>query len=308
MSEENMHHLAKKWLEGTATEAEIKRLHEWYHDKEEAAVPMPDPTMEARIKKEISSFIAPKRSFAWAAIAASIMLLIAAWSLFRHPGKETNMVQVYVPREHRDHLRLPDSSEVWLNADSKLSYHEQNGKRTVTLEGEAFFSIKSAAGRPFIVEAGKTTITVLGTSFNIKAYKNDPKVLITVATGKVQVQDNRKAPAILTANKQITLEPITGEIKQKEVNAIVYKSWIDGKFEVNNESFEEIANRLSRKYNVTFHFEHPEMLQCTFLASFDSNATLPLILNMLCRINNSTYTISEDKKEIYISGNGCERN
>ncbi|WPQ63166.1 DUF4974 domain-containing protein [Chitinophaga sancti] len=303
MSKENIQELAGKWLNGTATPAEIQRLQEWYQARETMPTPVPDAEMGVRIREGIQ--IGPRRkSVKWVRIAAAVLLLFAAgYHYYKAPV--TRQMAVYVPREHQNRLLLPDSSEVWLNADSKLTYNETDNKRVVTLEGEAFFNIKQAAGRPFVVKAGPCTATVLGTSFNIKAYKNDPKVLITVATGKVQVEDQHQQLKVLTANKQIALEPITGAIREKKVNAVVYKAWIDGSFEVNNETFEEVANRLSRKYDVDIHFENPALAHCTFLASFDQAANLPFILSMLCKINNSTFSISEDKREVTISGSGC---
>jgi len=303
MSKENIQELAEKWLNGTATPAEIQRLQEWYQAREAMPTPVPDAQMGVRIREGIQ-IGSRRKSFTWVSIAAAVLLLFAAgYPYYKKPV--TRQMAVYVPREHQNRLLLPDSSEVWLNADSKLTYNETDNKREVTLEGEAFFNIKQSAGRPFVVKAGPCTATVLGTSFNVKAYKNDPKVLITVATGKVQVEDQHQQLKVLTANKQIALEPITGAIREKQVNAVVYKAWIDGSFEVNNETFEEVANRLSRKYDVDVHFENPALAHCTFLASFDQAANLPFILSMLCKINNSTFSISEDKREVTISGSGC---
>jgi len=304
MSRENIQELAEKWLAGTATPAEIERLQQWYHDREAMPTPVPDAEMAERIRGNIE-IVRKKTPFKWVSVAAAVFLIITGGYYYYNRPVATRQVAVYVPREHQNRLLLPDSSEVWLNADSKLTYNETDNKREVTLEGEAFFNIKQAAGRPFVVKAGPCTATVLGTSFNIKAYKNDPKVLITVATGKVQVQDQHQQLKVLTANKQIALEPITGAIRENQVNAVVYKAWIDGSFEVNNETFEEVANRLSRKYDVDFHFENASLAHCTFLASFDQAANLPFILSMLCKINNSTFSISEDKREVTISGSGC---
>lgn len=306
MPTDDIQELAGKWLDGTATPAEIQRLQQWYHDREAMPTPVPDADMAARISEQVHRTIRPRRRLPlkWMSIAAGILVIIAAgWYL----SLQRQQVVVYMPRERHDRLVLPDSSEVWLNADSKLSYNEVNNTREVTLEGEAFFNIKESAGHPFVVKAGSCIATVLGTSFNIKAYRNDPKVLITVTTGKVQVQDKHQQLKVLTANKQIALEPITGVIREKDVNAVVYKAWIDGSFAVNNETFEEVANRLSRKYDVNISFDNPELKHCTFIANFDQAATLPIILSMLCKINNSTFSISEDKKNVTIAGKGCEQ-
>ncbi len=276
MSDDHIRSLARKWLAGTATDEETAVLMQWYGKEEE--------------KKH--------KPVWWIGIAATILLTAGVWWVMQKP--ERRKMAVYVPREQQNRIVLPDSSIVWLNADSKLQYREDTLSREVTLTGEGFFDV-SKRTKPFVVKAGKCITTVLGTSFNIKAYNNEA-VAITVASGKVQVQDEKQHISILTANKQITLEKTTVE---RTVNATVAHAWIHGRFEIDNETFETVANNLSRKYGVTFHFENDALRKCTFIASFDEHATLERILGLLCRINNSTYRISEDQQEVYISGQGC---
>jgi len=276
MSDDHIRSLARKWLAGTATEEETAALMQWYGKEQE--------------KKH--------KPVWWIGIAATILLTAGVWWVMQKP--EGRKVAVYVPREQQNRIVLPDSSIVWLNADSKLQYREDTLSREVTLTGEGFFDV-SKRTKPFVVKAGKCITTVLGTSFNIKAYNNEA-VAITVASGKVQVQDEKQHISILTANKQITLEKTTVE---RTVNATVAHAWIHGRFEIDNETFEAVANNLNRKYGVTFHFDNEALRKCTFIASFDEHATLERILGLLCRINNSTYRISEDQQEVYISGQGC---
>lgn len=276
MSDDYIRFLARKWLAGTATEEETAALMQWYGREEE--------------KKH--------KPVWWIGIAATILLTAGVWWVVQKP--DGRRMAVYVPREQQNRIVLPDSSIVWLNADSKLQYREDTLSREVTLTGEGFFDV-SKRTKPFVVKAGKCITTVLGTSFNIKAYNNEA-VAITVASGKIQVQDEKQHISILTANKQITLEKTTVE---RTVNATVAHAWIHGRFEIDNETFETVANNLSRKYGVTFHFENEALRKCTFIASFDEYATLERILGLLCRINNSTYRISEDQQEVYISGQSC---
>jgi ferric-dicitrate binding protein FerR (iron transport regulator) len=276
MSDDHIRSLARKWLAGTATKEETAALMQWYGKEEE--------------KKH--------KPVWWIGIAATILLIAGVWWGMQKP--DARRMAVYVPREQQNRIVLPDSSIVWLNADSKLQYREDTLSREVTLTGEGFFDV-SKRTKPFVVKAGKCITTVLGTSFNIKAYNNEA-VAITVASGKIQVQDEKQHISILTANKQITLEKTTVE---RTVNATVAHAWIHGRFEIDNETFETVANNLSRKYGVTFHFENEALRKCTFIASFDEHATLERILGLLCRINNSTYRISEDQQEVYISGQSC---
>ena len=276
MSDDYIRSLAHKWLTGTATEEETAALMKWYGKEEEKN----------------------HKPVWWIGIAATLLLTAGVWWGMQKP--EGRKMAVYVPREQQNRIVLPDSSIVWLNADSKLQYREDTLFREVTLTGEGFFDV-SKKTKPFVVKAGKCITTVLGTSFNIKAYNNEA-VSITVASGKIQVQDEKQHISILTANKQITLEKTTVE---RSVDATVAHAWIHGRFEIDNETFETVANNLSRKYGVAFHFENEELRKCTFIASFDEHATLERILGLLCKINNSTFRISEDQQEVYISGQGC---
>ncbi|MBW8688069.1 FecR family protein [Chitinophaga rhizophila] len=276
MSDDYIRSLARKWLDGTATEDETAALMQWYG------------------KEEVRNY----KPFRWIGVAATLLVLAGLWWLMQKPNERK--MAVYVPREQQHKIVLPDSSVVWLNADSKLQYREDTLIREVTLTGEGFFDVNKQT-KPFVVRAGKCITTVLGTAFNVRAYRNET-IAITVASGKVQVQDEKKQITVLTANKQITLDKTTVE---RTVDANVAQAWLHGRFEIDNETFETVCNTLSRKYGVSFHFENDELRKCTFIASFDEHATLERILGLLCKINNSTFRISEDQQEVYISGQGC---
>ncbi|PSL33435.1 FecR family protein [Chitinophaga ginsengisoli] len=289
MPDDYIHELARKWLAGTATEEEINILMQWYGKEEMDIVRDEDRPRRRHL------------STVWW-MAAAVIIAVGIWALY--PKQVEKKLIVYVPKQQQNRIVLPDSSIVWLNADSKLQYTDGPQRREVTLSGEAFFDVKKA-DKPFVVKAGGSTTTVLGTSFNIKAYNGEPTA-ITVASGKIRVEDERKHITILTANKQITLKEVTDSTAERTVNATVYHAWIKGGFEVNNETFESIANMLSRKYDVAFHFENDALKKCTFIASFDEHTSMERILELLCKINNSTFRISQDKKEVYISGEGCQ--
>jgi transmembrane sensor len=290
MPDDYIRDLARKWLAGTATEEEINILMQWYGKEEMDMV----RDIDHPRKRHLSTVW-------W--MAAAIIIAAGVWALYPKPVEKK--LTIYVPREQQNRIVLPDSTIVWLNADSKLLYNEGPSQREVTLSGEAFFDVKHAT-RPFVVKAGGSTTTVLGTRFNIKAYSGEPTA-ITVASGKIRVEDEQKHITVLTANKQITLEQTIDSTIERTVNAPAYHAWINGGFEVNNETFDAIANMLNRKYDVTFHFENEALKRCTFIASFDEHASMERILELLCKINNSTFRISQDEKDVYISGEGCNQ-
>ena len=118
----------------------------------------------------------PKKVFAFS-VAAVVVFLVAGLLWFNKAGKtsiqaeEKHFSEVSSPMRSRTKLVLPDSSVVWLNAGSKLTYNENFGTTNLntTLAGEAYFDVKKSS-IPFIIHANNVHIKVLGTAFNVKAY------------------------------------------------------------------------------------------------------------------------------------------
>jgi len=176
-------------------------------------------------------------------------------------------------------LVLADGTNVWLNAGSRLIYPDVFSKtnREVTLIGEAFFEVTKDADAPFLVHAGGLTVRVLGTRFNVKAYREDEEIETTLISGKVQVvlnDDPGKEITLspyekLTFVNQVTvntaansMRPIRNELRYKvqalPVNAgniLEETAWLDRKLIISNESFDGVARLLERKYDVHFYFE-----------------------------------------------------
>lgn len=103
---------------------------------------------------------------------------------------------------------MPDSSEIWLNAGTAIKYPEKFSKaqRLVYLDGEAYFSVRKDAAKPFIVETSQLSVKVLGTQFNVKAYANDELVTTTLTSGKVEVTPPVQGSQILKPNEQLTYD------------------------------------------------------------------------------------------------------
>ncbi len=125
------------------------------------------------------------------------------------------------PLTQKSNFRLPDGSEVWLNAGSELSY-EQNFEgetRHVHLSGEGFFSVKKDVNKPFIVETDDFTVTALGTAFNIRSYKEEDKHAVALLSGKVEVDPTK------TNHQQVVLNPGQGlvfDTQQKDFSDYVF--------------------------------------------------------------------------------------
>jgi transmembrane sensor len=122
-------------------------------------------------------------------IAACVLLLGIGYLFTFHLRSNTPQTLSFSTLQNIEVFYLPDSSLIWLNKNSRVSYPEKFGasERIVHLEGEAFFKVRSDSSKPFRIYADSSMTTVLGTSFNVKAYKNDTLVEVTVATGKVNL-------------------------------------------------------------------------------------------------------------------------
>ncbi|MBV6641756.1 MAG: FecR domain-containing protein [Cyclobacteriaceae bacterium] len=188
------------------------------------------------------------------------------------------------PYGGRYSVRLSDGTRVTLNAGSSLKYPVSfsDSTRTVYLQGEAYFEV-THNGKPFIVSNEQQNIRVLGTSFNVSAYANEPAVLTTLVEGKVQIE----APggkAVLAPGEQSKL--LGNQLTVEKVNTSQYTSWINGKFEFNRDNMDIVIKRLSRWYDFNYEFENKDAVNYHFTGRLDSDQPISSILQMLEATSN----------------------
>ena len=133
------------------------------------------------------------------AAAVAVVAIAGAGVWFVNKGRAVNemLTQKVTQSGQKSTLVLADGTQIRLNAESSLSYPEkfEGNTREVVLEGEAFFDVARDESRPFIIKSGDLVTTVLGTTFNVKAFPNE-QMAVTVVSGKVAVQaNNQPAPA-----------------------------------------------------------------------------------------------------------------
>jgi len=261
----------------------------------------------------ITSFSKMKRSLGyWIRIAAVVFLVLSVWYVFKnYPPVINNEVQVIntIQKQNiagqKSKIFLPDGSEVWLNAESSISYPEQfsSNQREVYLEGEAFFKIIKDQGRPFVVKSGHVFTTVLGTSFNVRAFNDESKICIALKTGKVKVEIDQE-----TDNKTLFLEPGNGlqynklnhQTKIEEFDEEKLLSWKDGIIVFKDADLDEIINTLSRWYGVKFTVKNYPDEKWTYKGSFD-NEILDNVLKSIGFSEGFSHTFNDkNKKEVII--------
>lgn len=258
-----------------------------------------------RFQQEILNLPQKRRNlWVWIpAAAATLLLVTVTWLMI--PKKPTPQVRNYLsattqPGE-RKVITLSDGSEVTLNNSSQLKFPEvfTDSTREVFLAGEAFFNIKRNEKKPFIVRSAQLSIKVLGTSFNIKNYKEEPHIAVTVASGKVEVTPaNRKQIWLLTPGQQLSYTRKTETANQKNVSAEDYTGWQIGKLIFKNESMESICNRLERWYGVKINIKK-QSLKSKHINLELKNESLQNVLKMLALVAEFKYTIKDQNVLIW---------
>ena len=172
---------------------------------------------------------------------------------------------IVVPRGGEYKLELADGTLVWLNSDSELRYPVKfaGSQRDVWLKGEGYFEVSKNPEKTFRVVVDDMIVKVLGTSFNINAYKDRGNILTTLVSGKVDIQDmSGKSLVVMNPNQQVDFRH--GKIIVQEVDVTRFVSWIDGKFYFNDMTLENIMSQLQRWYDIEVFFVDEELKSYPF--------------------------------------------
>jgi ferric-dicitrate binding protein FerR (iron transport regulator) len=216
------------------------------------------------------------------------LYFLAVKNFMREVGSG-NLTEIVAPMGSKSRLTLDDGTKVWLNAGSVLRYNRNYNKsnRDLYLEGEAFFDVTKNKNLPMSVSAGDIKLRVLGTAFNVKAYKEEGTIETTLIRGSVEVrQSSREDKGVITlkpnqkaifikrdgrlllsdaekiapvanqgakalTNSSSRMEQIVVNPKAEIEESI---SWKDGYIRVSQETLESLSMILARQYDVRIHF------------------------------------------------------
>lgn len=246
--------------------------------------------------------------------AAVIIFAVLLGSTGFYLGFRNHTTVVYseiisTPNQVINEYTLPDGTVVALNSNSKLVFPKQfkGQTREVTIEGEAFFDVKPNPEKPFIINAGKAQIKVVGTSFNVSAYPENETVEVVVKTGKVQVTS--KNTTDLATEKQLYLTPgekgtliIKNNSLDKTENANPnYLAWKTHDFVFDEVPLNEVFKCLEKTYHVNIEVLQPELKDLKLNAQFDKKPidfilnVVSLTFNLDLSVDNELYTFSNHK-------------
>lgn len=200
---------------------------------------------------------------------------------------------------------LPDGSQFTLNTGSTLKYAKRfnDDLRKVALTGEAYFEVQPDQNRPFIVNAGEIEIKVLGTSFNVNAYRDNNKIEVVVNTGQVAVTKEGELTErlILKPGNRGTFDKSDQSLKLYVNDNPNFLSWKTREFVFENRSLEEIVRTINKVYNSKITIADDSLQEKRITVSF-SNQSIDAILNVLSatldldvRQNDSEIILTEKK-------------
>jgi len=195
--------------------------------------------------------------------------------------------ELRTPRGGGYRLTLADGTNVWLSAESSLRYPVAftDSTRQVYLSGQAYFDV-SHNGKPFLVSSENMNIRVLGTAFNVSAYKDDIDIKTTLVEGKIKIglvnlDGAVVSSSVLTPDDQALIQKGETEIEVNKVITSQYTSWIEGKIEFNNENLDMVMKRLARWYDFEYSFDNEKSKNYHFTARINGEESISSILEML---------------------------
>ena len=207
-----------------------------------------------------------------------------------------------VPYGKRFDLVLSDGTKVYLNAGTTLKYPVKfltTMQREVFLSGEAFFDVEKDQEHPFIVNAHEMDIEVLGTKFVVSLYEEDEMTSVVLIEGAVDLSKEDVSEKVnLTPGTRGVLDHHSGHINKGVVNTNFYTAWMDSVLVFRNQTFDNIAKKLERVFNVTITTRNRGFGQEVFNASFD-NETIEDILSYFQETHDMEYSI--ENNVIYIN-------
>lgn len=194
---------------------------------------------------------------------------------------------------------LSDGTEVWLNSGSSLTYPQsfKQGKRTVSLSGEAYFKVSSDKSNRFdVIVSDELVVSAYGTEFNVNSYKEDKTIDVTLIEGNIEVSKADKTGSKNVVPGQLLVyDKDNRQMIMAETNVSVKTGWKDGKMIFRRANMLEVVRRLSRHFNVDIRLEGKELYDYEYSATFTTE-TLNEILQLLEKTAPIKYSIIEPEQ------------
>jgi len=270
--------LVEEWLEKDPKNRqeflELKKV--WEMSKEDKHI-VPEVDVDnawitfLKLKAEKEEILTAKQLWSWKkiiAIAASISIFFAlTWTWYLYTSNSSHL-EVTSGLAYKQAL-LPDGSTVNLNKNASLSFDKQwlIKKRNVVLkQGEVFFDVKRNEKEPFVISSGKSTITVLGTSFHVSRSKNMTEVIVASGSVKINYNDNE---VVLKPQQSVKIEDNNNTlVKIDTVPDKLYSYYVHQEFIFENTPLKRVFEVLSKAYNQKIIIDDPNKENLLYTSTF----------------------------------------
>ncbi len=222
---------------------------------------------------------------------------------------ESEMNEVVIPYGKKSSLLLEDGTKVWLNAGSRMAFPTKfkGNKREVFLEGEAYFEVAHNEKIPFIVNTDGIDVRVLGTKFNISAYKSDNLLETVLVDGKIAIKEKSllsflKNEIILIPHEKASFDRSDGSISVQNFPDVDYAtSWTYGWLKFSRQNLNIVLQKLQRYYDV--QFEYGQAISSTDLITgkLDLKENITQVMEAVADVADLHYEINGSN--IYINKN-----
>ena len=201
-------------------------------------------------------------------------------------------------------IRLPDKSTIWLKPFSTVRYEESFETRSVELQGEAFFDVKTNPESPFSVETEHLQTTVLGTEFTVVAGKEDTVHRVVLLEGSVEVKSESDSVR-LVPGEQLNYSLSSKQLSKDSVAIDNALSWLSRSLTFDSTPLRQVFKDLQTHYGFALDMPEAEYLNCTFTGTFSNNPVLEDILETLTFTLNLEY--HWDKKTLIVIDARCKQ-
>lgn len=220
--------------------------------------------------------------------------------------KENNLI-VYETKGEKSVVVLPDSSKIYLNRHTVISYNKNfnEQERLVNLSGEAFFDVKKVDGKTFTIISNRSKTIVLGTSFNLRSISSETIDEVDVVTGKVKFSPKEKGgeheSIFLTPGLKGIVE--NDFVKKEQIKDPNFMAWKNEKLIFNKSRMDNVIATLEHYFQKKIVVKNEDILQCTFTGSY-SKPNLEEILKVIEFSLKGSFE-KKNEHELIFEGKGC---
>ncbi|MDR1403717.1 MAG: FecR family protein [Tannerellaceae bacterium] len=180
--------------------------------------------------------------------------------------------QLIVPYGKTSSIIMSDGTKIWVNAGSRVVYPTifNERRREIYVEGEVYLEVAHNPDCPFILKTNELEVNVLGTSFNVEAYKNDDYQSVVLAAGSVSVKKiNNKDNTTIKPNQKFTFEPNTQITRLENVDVLNFISWKYGFLIFEKEKLYNVLKKIERYYNIRLSYNPEKMKHISLSGKLD---------------------------------------